>query len=327
MEHDKENENLIIFPKWRHALEEKSLAALKEKKYDEALAQLDELLSYQIVNHEIIIGKLICLMELGRYDEAQDLCEDVIHEKDENYYHYVHIYLTILFQTNQYRLLMEQVELELEKEKLPPMIQEQFMQLYNLSEKMEQQLDTEKTSIYLDKFREAISHEDFRQQWLQMENIRKIHAAPVHEIISLLNDEKIHPVVQTSIFEWLQEIDYPEQVKVRKLGLSWKDLPIEQYEMHDHPTYKRILLAIRDQEQKNPTQYELLKQLLHQYTYVRFPIMPPTKDTSDIAEALRLIVEQGFTSKEINHVSNPLVKQYIDEINMCAHLYNSVIED
>src|SRR5690625_4141626 len=110
-------------------LEKESLQALKDKRFAEALYKLDKLLSYQVNNHEILIGKLICLMELGRYEEAQDLSEELLELHNDNYYHYVHIYLTILFQTNQYDVLMEQVEYELESEEIQIYIEEQYIQI------------------------------------------------------------------------------------------------------------------------------------------------------------------------------------------------------
>src|SRR5690625_307338 len=67
------NEKIILFPKWREDLQAESLLALKEKRYTEALPKLNLLLAYNVNSHEIIIGKLICLMELGQYEEAQIL--------------------------------------------------------------------------------------------------------------------------------------------------------------------------------------------------------------------------------------------------------------
>src|SRR5699024_12350339 len=95
------DDNIILFPKWKTALEEERLQALKEQRYEDALKKLNELTGYQITNHEIYIGKLICLIELRGYDEAERLCESLIEYQDENYYHYLHIYLTNLFQTRQ----------------------------------------------------------------------------------------------------------------------------------------------------------------------------------------------------------------------------------
>src|SRR5690625_118339 len=116
--------NIILFPKWQKVLEEESVAAIKEKKFEDALEKLDNLLSYDVKNHDIYTGKLICLMELERYKEAQELCESLIEEKDSHYYQYIHIYLTLLFQTDQYDTLIDVVSVELESGNVPNHLQE-----------------------------------------------------------------------------------------------------------------------------------------------------------------------------------------------------------
>jgi len=119
---------VILFPKWKTQLEEESLTAIKEKEYGEALQKLNKLIRYNVLNHETLIGKLICLIELGNYEEAQHMCEELISRKSEYYYQYVHIYLTLLYQTSQYQLLMEQIEYEHEKDEIPDPYKEQFDQ-------------------------------------------------------------------------------------------------------------------------------------------------------------------------------------------------------
>src|SRR5690625_7001302 len=74
--------NVILFPTLQKNLEQDSKLALEAKKYPEALEKLNELLRYKVQKHEIFIGKLICLMELGRNNEALDLCEDLLRRKD-----------------------------------------------------------------------------------------------------------------------------------------------------------------------------------------------------------------------------------------------------
>lgn len=66
-----EKDNVILFPTWQKEIETKSLQLLQDKKYREALSVMDQLLDYDPQNHEIVVGKLICLIELGRDDEAQ----------------------------------------------------------------------------------------------------------------------------------------------------------------------------------------------------------------------------------------------------------------
>lgn len=328
MINESDQDNVILFPKWKTLLEEESLEALKEKRYEEALSKLNKLLSYKVNNHEIVIGKLICLMELGRYDEAQDLCEELLKHKNENYYNYVHIYLTLLFQTNQYELLMEQVAYEYENEAIPTTIKEQFQQLYDMSEKMHNDLSIEKSTAYLDDLIHAFYENDHAEQWRLVENLRKTKTIPTNNIIKLLVNETVHPVTKTAIFHWLQDSKITYEVDIHKFGLQLRVTPADVMDIKSHRTFKQLVLLINGLEQNDPSLFHLLKQLLFRYAYVRYPIMPPIDDVKLIARALKHIGEEYLnihttTSEE----RNDHINRYMEEIKLCESLYLSVIEE
>ncbi|MUK86948.1 tetratricopeptide repeat protein [Ornithinibacillus sp. L9] len=325
---ESENEKIILFPKWRKALEEESLEALKAKRYEEALSKLNQLISFQIHNHEIIIGKLICLMELGRHQEAQELCEEVMSVKDEDYYHYVHIYLTILFQTNQYSLLMDQVDYELETQDIPYMIREQFKQLYDVSSKMIKDAKNEETTEYLLELQEAVEQQDHLKQWRLIESLRKFKSNPDRKVIQLLKNEHVHPVIKTAIFLWLQDNEISEIVDVQKLGFQLHVNPSDMVDLQSHTTIKQTMVLINELEQKNPSLYQLLTQLLNRYAYVRYPLLPTSEDVTDLAEALLYIGEEMLNIHNGNREElTDKQKYYINEIQVCEQLYLSIIED
>ncbi|MGP4108397.1 DUF3196 family protein [Virgibacillus sp. L01] len=320
-------ENVILFPKWRTALEEESLNAIKEKRYEEALTKLDQLLSYHVDNHEIVIGKLICLMEMDRYEEAQDLCEALLKHKDENYYHYLHIYLTILFQTSQYELLMEQVEFEFESETVPDVIYEQFQQLYDMSKNMKNEIRNEKSSEYIGELLKAVEQENHVQQWRLVEQMRKINANPTDSIRRLLIENYVHPVTKTAIFKWLQEKSISDEVTINKLNKQLTLTPVNVPDISSHKTMKQTLLLINELEQKNPSLFQLVERLLYRYVYVRYPIMPNDRDIIHIAEALSKIGEEYLDiHTEDNKHLDEQVERYIEEIKMCEALYLTIIE-
>src|SRR5699024_6637931 len=309
-------ENVILFPKWKTRLEDKSLQAMKEKKYEEALENLNKLLNYHVNNHEVIIGKLICLMELGRYEEAQDYCEEVLKYKSAHYYHYVHMYLTILFQTSQYEALMEQVEYEFMNEQIPGMIRDQFQQLYDMSEKMKDDIKIEKHSEYINELNQAIKNEDHSLQWRLIENLRKMNSKPTRKIIALLENKTIHPVTKTAIFHWLQEKEMDEDVAVKKLNLASTVNPLHIPGLQSDVTMKQNI----------PSIFHLLKQLLYRYAYVRYPIMFPGEDIIPIAHALTYIGESYLNIHTGNNDLSDVTMHYIEEIKMCEALYLSIIE-
>lgn len=261
-----ENENVILFPKWKKTLEEESLLALKEKRYQEALHKLDQLLGFQVNNHEIVMGKLICLMELDRYEDAEVLSEELLTNKNENYYHYLHIYLTILFQTSQYNRLMEQIDREFEIAVIPEPMKEQFQQLYNMSQKMNVEIEDERYEEYINGLLEALEEQDHRKQWRHVEDLRELKIKPTVETVEvLLKAKNIHPVTKTAIFRWLQDSGFDESIQIHKLDMQLKVAPTEVTDIESHGIVKQILLLINKMEQKNPTLYQLMERLLYRY--------------------------------------------------------------
>ncbi|SFD58727.1 Tetratricopeptide repeat-containing protein [Lentibacillus persicus] len=320
------SEKVVLFPKWRKVLEEDSLNALKEKRYEEALEKLDQLLLFGEQNHEVNIGKLMCLMELNRFREAQDFCEALLLHKDEHYYHYVHIYLTVLFQTSQYELLMDQAERELETETVPEEMREQFKQLFEMSKKMRHDIRIEKTPKYMDDLFKAVKEENHTGQYTLIDQIRKNGMMPTEEIKSLLKDNRVHPVTKTAIFLWLKDNYISEEVAIHKLGISQTINPDHIPALKDHPTMQQLRWVISELEHENPTLYKMMDELLEHYLYVRYPMMPDAEDTSLIAEALTAIGKTYLDIHINDQSANSKVMQYMDEIKMCEALYATIIE-
>lgn len=325
---EKKSGNVVLFPKWKTSLKESSLQAMKEKRFEDALEKLDELLSYKVDHYEIVIGKIICLMELNRHKEAQYICEEMLQYKNDEYYHYLHIYLTLLFQTNQYELLMEQVEEELSKGSLPTLLEEQSRELYELSKKMKADVTSSRTADYKESFKQAIHNKHHLKQWSLVEEMRKSKARPDKHSISMLKKEHIHPVVKTAIFQWLQEAEVKDKVHIQKLGLELKVRPTEVTELKQQIILKETVLYLDEIEQQNPSLMKLLNKILYRYIYVRYPVMPPAEDAGIIARALILIGEEYL---DLEHNSIPeqdaLVASYLKEINLCESLFLSIINE
>ncbi|KKE80502.1 tetratricopeptide repeat protein [Oceanobacillus caeni] len=322
-----QDDKIILFPKWKKELEKASLIALKEKRYDEALIKLDKLINYQVDNHEIITGKLICLMELGEFNEAQNLCEDLLKQEDEHYYHYVHIYLTILFQTNQYNLLMDQVEYEFQKKDIPKLQKEQFKQLYEISEKMNIDMNMEKEAILFQDLFTAVEEGNFDEQWRQVEKLKSLHANPSNQIIELLVNDDVHPLAKTAIIEWLKEKQWTTEVEVSKFNVTLTIIPKELEWVKESEPILETKALLRELEQDNPSLFHLITKLLYDYTYVMYPIKPPKDDYLHIAKALELIGKEslGVASNQVPETTKQ-VENYIEKIKFSESLYLSIID-
>ncbi|WP_233881045.1 tetratricopeptide repeat protein [Virgibacillus halodenitrificans] len=320
--------NVILFPKWKSVLEEESLQALKEKRYKEALTKLDELISYQVDSHEVMVGKLICLMELGRENEAQEICEGLLQNRDQHYYHYLHVYLTLLFQTNQYQLLMEQVEDEYASGKTPIEMKEQFDQLYNMSKKMQLDVTIDRSTTYMNELEQAVVHKNHAEQWRIIDKLRNIDMQPSEKVIIYLADEEIHPVNKTALFCWLQQSELETAVTINKLGHTVNVVPMDTEQMMEQVFIKEIVLLLRDLEQQNPSMFQLINKLLYRYAYVRYPLSPPPEDIEHIANALIMIGKEYVSIHNLLETDkNDRVNKYIEEIKFFEALYLSIIEE
>jgi tetratricopeptide (TPR) repeat protein len=309
--------NVVLFPKWKTSLEESSLQAMKEKRFEDALEKLEELISYKVNHYEIYVGKIICLMELKRFNEAQDICEELLQQRNDDYYHYLHIYLTLLFQTNQYDLLIAQVEDEFANGPMPPLLEEQSKELYDLSRKMSADALKGAHTGMMESLKQAIHNDNHLEQWSLVEKMRKAKAQPDKHIRSLIMKEHIHPVVKTAIFQWLQETSVKETIHIRKLGLQLKVKPSEVPELKDQKILKETVTYLDGIEQQNPSLMKLLSKILYRYIYVRYPIMPPKSDAGIIAQAL-IHIGKAYISADDYAILEPdeLIAAYLKEINL-----------
>lgn len=319
------NEKVVLFPKWKSNLEEEGLKYLKAGNYMEALERFNQLLAFHVVSPDIITGKLICLMELGMYEQAEEICREEMAKKDKNYYQYAHIYFTLLFQTNQYDLLMQQLEDELSSAELPETERNQFQQLYDISTSMQMDLRREKSNDLLTDLQEAIEKEDSQKQSVIITTLTRLKAKPRDWVLKLLQKEDIHPVIKTSILEWLQKIEWPDSIHIHKFGMMAELKPSKTPSIAENPTVKAILKVHEEIEQENPTLYQMLLKLTTHYNYVRYPFLPPEKDAEHIAAAI-LYIGMKYLNLPVKELSNG-DKTYLAEIELSDTLYASIIDD
>ncbi|GIO21765.1 tetratricopeptide repeat protein [Oceanobacillus sp. J11TS1] len=323
----KESTKVILFPNTKKQLEEEGLHALREKKYNEALEKLNCLIDYHAGGYEIYIGKLMCLMELGNYKEAEQLSEELLANKDTHYHHYLHIYLTILFQTSQYQHLMDLLEIEFDNNNIPEMLQEPFQQLYEMSANLKIGIDEDNAIGYIEELKQAVKEEDYLKQWSLIEQLRLIHADPKEEVIQLLEGHQVHPVIKTGILEWLRESNVKKTIHIHKFDSSRMIQPADLSQISKEKSYIVLMEYLENRVESNPTLLKLLQQLVYRYFYVTYPFTPLKSDISSLAEAIYLLgndyLQMDTTFEELDES----VETWMEKIKICNSLYLSIIEE
>ncbi|WP_080874212.1 tetratricopeptide repeat protein [Oceanobacillus timonensis] len=323
----KDSTKVILFPNTKKQLEEEGLHALQEKRYKEALEKLNCLIDYHEGSHEIYIGKIMCLMELGNYKDAEQLSENLLARKDAHYYHYFHIYLTILFQTSQYQHLMDLLEIEFEHNMIPDMLQEPFQQLYEMSGNMKMGIDEDNARGFQEEFKEAVHQEDYMKQWNLLEHLRRLKADPEEENIKLLEDPHIHPVIKTALLKWLKEAGVERSVHIHKFETNTIIQPSELTRIDNEESYLFIMKELEERVKANPTLLNLIGQLVYRYFYVTYPFTPEKNDIYAFIDAVYTLgnayLQLDTPQEELDNVA----ESWMESIKICNSLYLSIIEE
>ncbi|MFD1065410.1 tetratricopeptide repeat protein [Oceanobacillus locisalsi] len=323
----KDSTKVILFPNTKKQLEEEGLHALQEKRYKEALEKLNCLIDYHEGSHEIYIGKIMCLMELGKYKEAEQLSEHLLARKDAHYYHYFHIYLTILFQTSQYQHLMDLLEIEFEHNMIPDMLQEPFEQLYEMSGNMKIGIDEDNARSFQKELKDAVQQDDYMKQWNLVDHLRRLHAEPEAENFKLLENPGIHPVIKTAVLKWLRDAGVDRSVHIHKFETNMIMQPSKLTKISNEKSYIMIMEELEEKVKDNPTLYNLIGQLVYRYFYVSYPFTPDKKDVHAFTEAVHTLgqtyLQMGVQQEDLHSEA----ASWVESIKICNSLYLSIIDE
>ncbi len=320
-----------MFPKWKSSLEKQAMDAMQEKKFERALDQLEQLISYDVHTHDVMVGKLLCLMELGKQEEAEDLCKILLDRQDKHYEEYLHLYITLLFQMGHYQELIDQLD-QVNIEAVGTPLKNQFNQLYEISQKLQEDRIASDGAHYIKELKKAVEQQDAKTQWVLIQRCKHVSITPtsLNYIESLLIDTSIDSVVKTGLIEWLQEQKVDKAILIQKQEQTVTVNPSELGTIVN--SYKQnILDLLHHVEQENPTLFELIEQLLYRYIYVRYPFIVDQESQPEVAAALTLLgyqlLQLPLEEDWINQLPKYQVEYYIRDILECETNYLSIIED
>ncbi|RWZ59909.1 tetratricopeptide repeat protein [Halobacillus fulvus] len=325
---ENQNGNIVFFPKWKANLEKKGLEAFKEKRFQEAVELLEPLVEHKVASENVVTGLVMSWTELGQFDEAEELCRYKMKESLEPaYYHYLHMYITILFQRNRYQEIVDLLDEVFESENIPHQSRTQLWQMYEVSRKLLEDHQREQGAKGKEDFFKALESDDIQNQWRCITQLKKQDPTPYKsEFIVLLTTPGVHPILKTAIIEWLRDFGVNESIRVEKFGKSFEINPNELNQFETDYMLKQIQFRLSHIEQSNPTMYEMITRLLFRYCYVRYPLLPDEEEVAPIVESLKQIGHQYFQLPYEGETSEE-VQKYKEEIELCEQHYSLLVGD
>ncbi|WP_010678327.1 tetratricopeptide repeat protein [Bacillus timonensis] len=293
---NKKMDKVVPFPKLKERLIEKGLDALTNKKFKEALTLLTQAQELERGNHEIELGIVICLFELGELEEAKENCLFMLREDVGDYFHVLQIYVTILIQLGQYDEVKTTIEAVLDDNSVPPEYVDSLAQLLELSKRMlkvdEVEIEPEDSNEHMTEQLQNVLYdgEMIGNQIAVVQSLKELNIRKYLDILVpflAMNDK--HPVVKTIILQLLVLNQVDSEIEVEKFEEKIKVNPRELVDPSMSPFTNQVLSILEEQLQNdNPTLFETAKEIWLQFLFVLYPFTLEEEDPTMYAATLHL---------------------------------------
>ena len=303
MKKKKQNNNskIIPFPNLEDRLLNEGMEALKDKRYKDALQFFNQFTTYNQNYPEVQVGIVVCLLELGLYEDAKEKCERLLQEDIGDYFNVMQIYITILIQLSEYDKVVTILEALFEEEKIPAEHAGELFHLLEFSRKSSDHLygpsNQYESSANLQALGHILENGNISEQLQAIQNLK--HETTISEITEVLKnvlaDRRTHPVIQSMVLQLMIEKDIHDSVVVQKFDWTMKVNLDEVIEIFEHPFTIQVLNKLEDTLiHENPTLYDAVKEIWERFLFVLFPFQPEPLEVMVWAGALHKFGYQLF---------------------------------
>jgi len=319
MKKDKYN-NIIPFPNLEKRLLNKGMDALNEKRYKDALQIFKQFTAHYTDYPEVEVGIVVCLLELGLYEDAKEKCEWLLQHDIGDYFYVMQIYITVLIQLSEYDKVVSILEALFEEEKVPSTHAGELFHLLEFARKSSGQHfgipDRNQTSANVQMLGAQLVNGNYNEQLhaIQLLRSERTISEIIEDLRTILADREAHPIIQSMVLQLMMEKEMQDIVVVTKFGKTMKVNPSTVVNIFDQPFTIQVLNKLEDMlSHENPTLYESVKELWERFLLVLFPFQPQPLDVMVWAGALHKSGYQFFgidiTNDELEDIYNVSVKK------------------
>lgn len=298
-------DNVIVLPGTRDKLVEMGIHALQKKNYKEASRFLTKALHFseEPGDDEIQMALLLALYECGQYDEAKELCEEMLQTGSGDYYDVMDLYISILFHMKEYQHACITLSALCGENQIPSDKKDHFEKLLQISRKMasdsvenEYQSDLAPKLFYED--------ETLEQQTLKVAEIVQWNIAPyLDELIDIIGDAHSHPFLKTLLLNVLREKGFDKEIYVRKFQFTKRMIPDQLEDVFQMPYYKQVMNKLEEAvSQSNPILFSQITELVNRHFFLLYPFEPEFSIDTWVACTLQLACEYYGEAEEAENL-------------------------
>lgn len=288
--------NVVVFPTTISRLLTEGMTLLKQERYEEARDGLYQVLTYEPEHPAALGAYSYCLYELGDYEEALEVCRELLSVGPIHYLETMELYISILMQVREFEEAETVIEALIEENVLPEERLEQFQLLRDLNERIAsksiEKIDPEQFST--EKF---LALKPYEQERKVMELPQSSFKALAAKMIALVEHPDIDPLTKTYILFNLHQEKIHAKANIHKFHWSREFSIADLQDPKNSPRVRNIKEIFAEQLAKDPTRLQMVNELFERHVYLFYPFLMDDWDEKEVAEAYLSYLEGLFTGE------------------------------
>ncbi|GAF64114.1 tetratricopeptide repeat protein [Alkalihalobacillus trypoxylicola] len=324
---NKPTSKIIPYPGLVRRLIEKGMDSLKEKNPQYAYQLFKEASNYEPDHPQVRFGIVLCLVELGRLEEAVEMTTALLHEDIGDYYDNLQVHISLLVQLSRYHEVVELLDAVLSENRLPANHAESFYQLLHFSRQMiaddSSLLQIEETLVVNEHALSMLHSEKVSLQWQGLQLLEKIEEEYAHDaLIAFIENTENDDLLRSIALEILHNHQVKKVIHIEKFSRSKEVSPKELFTVYNSPFGQEVSQVLEDfLESENPNLLEMISQLVWSHFYALYPFNP-IPNTPKVwaccfylvmAQRMGIDVDNEWVEKTSNHTVEQLMP-YLKEI-------------
>ncbi|WKA56222.1 tetratricopeptide repeat protein [Planococcus shixiaomingii] len=290
--------NVIVFPTTINRLLTDGMNYLKNENYEEARDKLYQVLSYEPENAAALGAYAYSLFELGDYEEALDVCRELLKVGPIHYLETMELYISILMQVREYKEAEQMIEILIEEKVLPEERLEQFRQLRDLNERIVSNAPIEKvaaSSYALDHF---LTLAPVDQERLIMNLPLASYKPMKNYLIKIVEHPNVDLLTKTYILFMLHQEKVAGTVHIQKFHFEGSFSIAALPDPINNKRLNKVKQHLENALLQDPTRLEMVLEVFERHIYLLYPFQWEDYEPLEVAEAYLSYLELLFTGEE-----------------------------
>ncbi|MBK3493466.1 hypothetical protein JFL43_00990 [Viridibacillus sp. YIM B01967] len=294
-------DNVIVFPGTIEKLIADGHHFAEHYQYDLAVQALSEALQYTEGDESTLSVYAFSLYETRDFEKAKEACEKLLAVGPNKYIEAMELYLTVCMELKEFNQVEELIKSLLEEQVIPEESIPKFIRLQELNARIAENIIQSSEPDVEVKIDDAQFQKDhffslsYMRQFQLLQTVRQVNVRHIEqEIIAIIEDERVHPLLQSEALLLLVNQQVNTTVTVTKFNVQLTVNPAELMAPNALPVTHQVMDLVEDELQQEPSALDMVQYLITRHIAVTYPFEWFDYDAREIADGYTDFVHAMF---------------------------------